>query len=258
MSKEEKAPFQTVRPGWVRFVPSLEVLLARWARGCDENPHTTARHILQASGYTFRSVGGEHYAVGFKCPVCEAEQVAERGEAPTPACFLVGGDYRPGRSNPKSLRCRACGRVSKPSFLVEHVYASKPKRRAFLEQHCAGARPREQRWVAARHDSKVGLADSAEAAMDAVADQFPKEAKLCLCLGIEKPSVAELEKLPFVTVPLSERGEVTVLSWHGERVTPKEQALHANCQRRAKERRQREIERRTRLVRAELERETPL
>ena len=69
--------------------------------------------------------------------------------------------------------------------------------------------------------------------------------------------MAELE-LPYVTVPLSDRGEVTVLGWHGERVTPSEEARHASWHRRAKETRQREIERRTRLVRAELERETPL
>jgi len=127
----------------------------------------------------------------------------------------------------------------------------------FLQAHCAGARPPEQRWVAARHDGKVALADCAEAALDEVApDQFPKEAELCLCFGIERPDVAELE-LPYVRVPLSERGEVTVLGWHGERVTPGEEARHAKWLRRAKEERQREIERRTRLVQAEIERETP-
>lgn len=77
-----------------------------------------------------------------------------------------------------------------------------------------------------------------------------------MCFGIERPDVAELE-LPYVRVPLSERGEVTVLGWHGERVTPGEEARHAKWLRRAKEERQREIERRTRLVQAEIERETP-
>jgi hypothetical protein len=147
--------------------------------------------------------------------------------------------------------------VFKPSQLVEALYPSKPRRLAFLQKHCGGARPQEQRWVAARHDGKVALADSAEAAMDAVADQFPKEAELCLLLGIEQPNVADLE-LPHVTVPLSERGEVKALGWHGERPTLDEQARYQAWHRRAKERRQREIERRTRLVRAELERETPL
>ena len=182
----EKTPFNVVRPGAVRFAPSLEVLLARWARGCDESPHTTARHILQASGYTFRSVGGEHYAVGFKCPACDAEQVSERGEAPTPSCCLTaGGEYRPGgQSNPRSLRCRACGRVFKPSQLVEALYDSKPKRLAFLQKHCGGAKPQEQRWVAARHDGKVAVAADAEAAMDEVApDTFPAEMELCLLLA---------------------------------------------------------------------------
>ncbi|MDH3653327.1 MAG: hypothetical protein OEN21_03585 [Myxococcales bacterium] len=226
MTEKAKAPFETVRPGCARFQPSLEKLLHRWAQGCDENPHSGARHILQASGYTFRSVGGVNYAVGLACPACEAAQVAERGEAVTPSCFLVLGSYRPKGSTPTSVKCAACGQVSKPSNLAETLYDSKPKRLAFLQKHCAGARPQEQRWVAARHDGKVVLADSAEAAMDEVADQFPKEAELCLCFGIEQPNVAELE-LPYVTVPLSERGEVKVLVWHGERVTPNEQARHA-------------------------------
>lgn len=262
MSDKEKPPFDVVRPGCARFTPSTEVLLARWARGCDENPFTSATHVLKESGFSFVSLVGEHagtYAQGFACPHCESEQAAARGEAPTPSCFLTGGQYRPGgQSNPRSLQCRACGRVSKPSALVEAMYPSKPKRLAFLQEHCGGAKPIEQRWVAARHDGKVAVAADAETAMDEVApDTFPPEMDSCLLLAIEQPNVAELE-LPYVAVPLSDRGEVTVLRWHGERITPSEEARHASWHRRAKERRQREIERRTRLVRAELERETPL
>jgi hypothetical protein len=262
MSEKAKAPFETVRAGCVRLRPSTEVLLARWARGCDESPHTSATHVLNASGFSFVSVVGENtgtYAQNFACPHCESEQAAERGAPPTPSCFLTGGQYRPrGQSNPRSLQCRACGRVTKPSALVEHLYPSKPKRLAFLQKHCGGARPIEGRWVAARHDGKVAVAADAEAAMDEVApDTFPSEMELCLLLAIEQPNVAELE-LPFVKVALSERGEVKALGWHGERPTPAEQARHASWQRRAREQRQREIERRTRLVRAEIERETPL
>ena len=92
----------------------------------------------------------------------------------------------------------------------------------------------------------------------AAPDSFPPEVELCLCFAIEKPAnVAGLE-LPYVAVPLSERGEITRLGWHGERPSGDEQARHAKWLRRAKEARHREIERRTRLVRAELERETPL
>jgi hypothetical protein len=69
--------------------------------------------------------------------------------------------------------------------------------------------------------------------------------------------VAELE-LPYLTVELSERGEVKALGWHGERPTVNEEARHAGWLRRARQQRQRELDRRTRLVRAELERETPL
>ncbi len=263
MSQKEKLPFNVVRPGCARFVPSLEVLLARWAQSCDENPHLSATHVLKASGFSFLSLAGEHagtYAVGFKCPHCEAEQVAERGALPTPSCFLTNGHYRPHgqQSNPRSLQCRACNRLSKPSFLIEALYPSKPKRLAFLQKHCGGAKPVERRWVAARHDGKVAVAGDAESAMDLAApDTFPPEMELCLLLGIEPPIAADLE-LPYVTVPLSERGEVTVRGWHGERVTPSEEARHASWHRRAKETRRREIERRTRLVRADLERETPL
>jgi hypothetical protein len=259
MGDKEKLPFDVVRPGCARFRPSTEVLLVRWAQGCDEDPHSGARHILQASGYTFRSVGGVNYAVGLACPACEAAQVAERGEAVTPSCFLVPGSYRPKGSTPTSVKCAACGQVSKPSFLVEALYDSKPKRLAFLQKHCGGSRPREWRWVAARHDGKVAVSGDAESVMDLAApDTFPPEMELCLLLGIEQPIDAADLELPYVTVLLSDRGEVTVLGWHGERVTPSEEARHASWHRRAKERRQREIERRTRLVRAELERENPL
>jgi len=142
MTEKAKAPFETVRPGCARFQPSLEKLLHRWAQGCDENPHSGARHILQASGYTFRSVGGVNYAVGLACPACEAAQVAERGEAVTPSCFLVLGSYRPKGSTPTSVKCAACGQVSKPSNLAETLYDSKPKRLAFL-QSTARARGRK-------------------------------------------------------------------------------------------------------------------
>ena len=260
----ESEPFNVVRPGCARFEPSLEKLLSRWAVGCDESPFTNARHVLDASGYAFRSMasktGGEYFAVDFACPHCEAEQVATRGEAPTPACFLTGGSYGPSRAaDPRSLRCRACGRVSKPSFLVEHLHPSKPERKAFLEQHCRGARPPERQWVAARHDGTVAVATEAEAAIDEVAPStFPPEVEICLCFAIEQPAnVAELE-LPYARVPLSERGEITRLGWHGEPPTANEQARHGKWLRRAKEARQREIERKMRLVRDELERETPL
>lgn len=256
MSKT-KAPFETVRPGCVRFRPSTEVLLHRWGQGCDESPHTGARHILQASGYSFRSIGGKHYVEGLKCPHCESEQVAERGEAPMPACFVVPGTYRPRGSVPTSVHCAACGQASKPSNLVETLYDSKPARLAFLQKHCGGAKPIEQRWTAARHDGLLALANSAEAALDEVADQFPKEAELCLCFAIERPNVAELEKLPYVKVPLSDRGEVKAAAWHGAAPTLDERARYMAWQRRAQETRRREIERRTRLVAAELERELP-
>jgi len=159
MSQKEKLPFDVVRPGCARFTPSLEVLLHRWAQGCDEDPHSGARHILQASGYTFRSVGGVNYAVGLACPACEAEQVAERGEALTPSCFLVPGSYRPKGSTPTSVKCAACGQVSKPSILAATLYDSKLARRRFLEQQCAGSRPRERRWVAAPRKGKAAARD---------------------------------------------------------------------------------------------------
>ena len=55
-----------------------------------------------------------------------------------------------------------------------------------------------------------------------------------------------------------ERGEVKALGWHGERPTGTEEARHADWLHRQRQKRQQEIERRVRLLRAELERETPL
>ncbi|MDH3201593.1 MAG: hypothetical protein OEM15_11935 [Myxococcales bacterium] len=263
MSEKAKAPFETVRAGCARFTPSLEVLLARWAAGCDESPHTSATHILKESGFSFVSLVGKlagTYAQGFACPHCGAKEAAERGEAPTPSCFLTGGQYRAsGQSNPRSLQCRSCGRVTKPSALVEHLYPSKPKRLAFLQQHCGGAKPQEQRWTAARHDGAVAVAGDAESAMDRVApDTFPPEMELCLLLGIEQPIDAADLELPYVAVALSERGEIKTLGWHGERPSMDEQARYHTWHRAAARERQKEIERRTRLVTAELEREVPL
>jgi hypothetical protein len=170
----------------------------------------------------------------------------------------VSGHYRPNNSNPTSVKCAACGRFTLPSELPEYLHPTKPKRLAFLEAHCGGVKPQERRWVAARLDGKVATATEAEGAVDQVSpDTFAPEVELCLLLAIEKPNVAELE-LPYVAVELSERGEVKALGWHGERPTVNEEARRTDWLRRAKQQRQREIERRTRLVRAELERETPL
>jgi hypothetical protein len=258
MSERSKGPFDVVREGCARFVPSLDTLLARWAEGCDQSFHTNAGHILKASGYTFRSIDGRHFAEGFACPHCAAERVADRSKEATPSCFLVGGNYQPNGGTPRSLQCRACRGVTRPSALPEYLHPTKPKRRAFLEAHCGGAKPQERRWVAARLDGKVATASEAETAIDKVSpDTFSPQVELCLLLAIETPNLAELE-LPYLTVELSERGEVKALGWHGERPTVNEEARHADWLRRARRQRQREIERRTQLVRAELERETPL
>ena len=111
----------------------------------------------------------------------------------------------------------------------------------------------------ARLDGKAALARETEAAIDEVSPgTFPSEVELCLLLAIETPpNVAELE-LPYVTVELTERGEVKALGWHGERPTGTEEARHADWLHRQRQERQQEIERRVRLLRAELERETPL
>jgi hypothetical protein len=97
------------------------------------------------------------------------------------------------------------------------------------------------------------LALEAEDAIDELVEStYPAEIELCLLLGIEAPlDAAELE-LPFVAVPLTERGEVKVLGWHGERPTVNEEARHADWLRRVDAERQREIEQRTAAFRAEL------
>ena len=64
--------------------------------------------------------------------------------------------------------------------------------------------------------------------------------------------MAELE-LPYVTVPLADRGEVTVLAWHGEKPTGNEKARHEDWLRRVRQERTAEIEQRTAVFRAELE-----
>jgi hypothetical protein len=256
MTEPTKAPFEVVRQGCARFVPSLELLLTRWAEGCDQSPHTTATVILEASRHRFVYADGRPCVEDFPCPACGAELVAERGKPPRPACYFVGGTYGPGNSsNPRSLQFEACGAVTKPSALVEHLYPSKPKRRKFLETRCGGAKPQERRWVAARLDGKVLVSPEAEAAIDELTEStYPPAVELCLLVAIEAPSgVAELE-LPHVTVPLTERGEVKVLAWHGERPSGNEQGRHADWLRRAREERQREIEKRTAVFRGELER----
>ncbi|UCH28193.1 MAG: hypothetical protein JSV06_07810 [Myxococcales bacterium] len=256
MSDSEQTKFETVRQGCVRFVPSLEVLLARWAEGCDHNPHTSAPRILKASGYKLSFVDGQLRVDDFACPSCAAELVAERDKPPRPACYAVGGDYRPDGSNPRSIQCEACRAIMKPSALVEHLHPSKPKRQGFLETHCRGARPQEKRWVVARHEGKAATAEVAEDAIDRVIETaYPPEIELCLVLAIEQPLDAASLDLPFLQVPLSARGEVKTLGWHGERPTVNEQARYQAWHRVAVRERQQEIERRTRLATAEPERE---
>jgi hypothetical protein len=143
--------------------------------------------------------------------------------------------------------------------LVEHLYPSKPERLTFLEEHCEGVKPQEQRWVAARHEGEAAIAEVAEDAVDRVVETtYPPEIELCLMLAIEQPlDVASLD-VPYLRVPLSTRGEVKTLGWHGERPTLSEQARYHAWHRAASRERQQEAERRTRLVTAELEREVPL
>jgi hypothetical protein len=259
MSDSEQTKFETVRQGCVRFVPSVEVLLARWAEACDRSTHTGAPRILEASGHTLRFFDGTLRAVDFACPHCEAELVAERDKPPRPACYAVGGDYRPDRSNPKSVQCAACRATMKPSALIEHLHPSKPKRREFLELHCRGAKPQERRWVVAHHEGKTATAEMAEDAVDRVVETaYPPEIELCLMLAIEQPLDAASLDLPYLRVPLSTRGEVKTLGWHGERPTVDEQARYHAWHRAASRERQQEIERRTRLATAELEREVQL
>jgi hypothetical protein len=99
----------------------------------------------------------------------------------------------------------------------------------------------------------VSVAAEADDAIDELVEStYPAEIELCLLLGIEAPlDAAELE-LPFVAVPLTERGEVKVLGWHGERPTVNEEARHAEWLRRVDAERKREIEQRTAAFRAEL------
>jgi hypothetical protein len=143
--------------------------------------------------------------------------------------------------------------------LVEHLYPSKPERLTFLEEHCERVKPQEQRWVAARHEGKAAIAEFAEDAVDRVVETtYPSEIELCLMLAIEQPLDAASLGLAFLRVPLSTRGEVKTLGWHGERPTLNEQARYHAWHRAASRERQQEAERRTRLVTAELEREVPL
>jgi len=259
MSESEQTKFETVRQGCVRFVPSVEVLLARWAEACDHSPHTSATRILEASGYTLRFFDGTCRAVDFACPHCKAELVAERGKPPRPTCYAVGGDYRPDRSNPRSVQCEACRAITKPSALVEHLHPSKPKRRKFLEAHCGAAKPQERRWVVTHHEGKTATAEMTEDAVDRVVESaYPSEIELCLMLAIEQPIDAASLDLPYLRVSLSTRGEVKTLGWHGERPTVAEQARYHAWHRAAARERQQEIERRTRLATAELEREVQL
>jgi hypothetical protein len=259
MSESEQPKFETVCEGCARFVPSPEVLLARWAEACDLNPHTTAIHILEAGGYTLRYFDSTLRAVDFACPHCEAELVTERDKPSRPACHTVGGDYRPDRSNPKSIQCEACRAHMKPSALVEILYPSKPKRLEFLEAHCGGAKPQEKRRVVARHEGKTATAEGAEDAIDRVVESaYPPEIELCLMLTIEQPIDAASLDLPYLRVPLSARGEIKTLGWHGEQPTVNEQARYHAWHRAASRERQQEIERRTRLATVELEREIQL
>jgi hypothetical protein len=87
---------------------------------------------------------------------------------------------------------------------------------------------------------------------------YRPEIELCLVLAIEQPLDAASLDLPYRRVPLSMRGEVKTLGWHGERPTVDEQARYHAWHRAASRERQQEIERRTRLATAELEREVPL
>jgi len=259
MSESEQTKFETVRQGCVRFVPSLEVELSRWAEGCDHNPHTSAPRILKASGYTLSFVDGKLRVDDFACPHCEAELVAERDKPSRPACYAVGGDYRPDGSNPKSIQCEACRAIWKPSALVEHLHPSKPERQRFLETHCGGAKPQEKRWVVAHHEGTTATAEMAEDAIDRVVETaYPPEIDACLVLAIEQPLDAVSLDLPYLRVPLSASGLIKTLGWHGERPTVNEQARYHVWHRAASRERQQEIDRRTRLATAELEREVPL
>lgn len=69
------------------------------------------------------------------------------------------------------------------------------------------------------------MAADAEGAIDGVPENtYPPEVELCLLLAIEAPlGMAEIE-LPYVTLPLTDRGEVTVLAWHGEKPMGNEEA----------------------------------
>jgi len=99
----------------------------------------------------------------------------------------------------------------------------------------------------------------AEDAVDRVVETvYPTEIELCLVLAIEHPLDAASLDLPHLRVPLSTRGEVKTLGWHGERPTADEQARYNAWHRAASRERQQEIERRTRLATAELEREVQL
>jgi hypothetical protein len=77
-------------------------------------------------------------------------------------------------------------------------------------------------------------------------------------LTIEQPIDAASLDLPYLRVPLSARGEIKTLGWHGEQPTVNEQARYHAWHRAASRERQQEIERRTRLATVELEREIQL
>jgi hypothetical protein len=206
-----------------------------------------------------RFFDGTLRVVDFACPNCKTELVAERDKPPRPACYAVGGDHSPDRNYPKSFQCEACRTLWKPSALVEHLHPSKPERRAFLEAHCGGAKPQERRWVVAHHEGKTATVEMAEDAVDRVVETaYPPEIELCLVLAIEQPLDAVSLDLPYLRVSIGARGEIKTLGWHGEQPTVNEQARYHAWHRAASRERRQEIERRTRLATAELEREIQL
>jgi hypothetical protein len=212
------------KQAFVRGKLGLKAFVGR----CDAELDKSMVHLsrLVQSRYALTHIGDHVRVAGFKCPSCGTQTIT--GES-LPPVVVRPGSYP---HSPTRLSCTACNKWSvKPSEVAPLLYPTPTARLRFYKDHLPGALAKPSRYFAVRYDDTIEVdRDFAKAVEAAVPSEHELEIDALLVEAFDPAQASEVaassDALPWLTVPITEEGEPTVLGWHGQRPTVDERASH--------------------------------
>jgi hypothetical protein len=193
---------------------------------CDRALDTEASYpgkLLSLAGYPLAHIGDRLRVQGFADPTNGVKTITSKR---WPAVYLKPSLFYP--DHPSVLVSEASDWSAKPSKFASLLFPNVKERLAIYAKHFRGAVVKRTRYFGVRcGDSIVVDRDFVQAAQTATPAEHELEVDAILIEAYDQAQAVEIansDGLPWAKVPITEEGEPTVLSWHGQRPTVDELA----------------------------------